>query len=175
MFLLIPKKIRIETTLTPTQCRSKLNRELVDYTRRPSLIAASEFIKKHRFECCYFGSFDKKGKVEIFYHRIKKHDGSSAGFFGRIDKREGAKGSVIVGKIRRSGAVIAAAVIWLIVCVILALSLVALKEYVGAGVTAAVMLVGLALIAYDGSESYVRSYLDSFPKDDVQDSEDSET
>lgn len=171
MFLLIPKKIRIETTLTPTQCRSKLNRELVDYTRRPSLIAASEFIKKHRFECCYFGSFDKKGRVEIFYHRVKKHDGSSAGFFGRIEKRTDAKGSVIVGKIRRSGAVVAAAVIWLIACLLLALSLVALKEYVGAGVTAAVAAIGLGLIAYDGSESYVRSYLDSFPQDDVNDNE----
>lgn len=168
MFLLIPRKVRIETTLTPAQCRTKLNRELVDYTRRPSLIAASEFIKKHRLECCYFGSFDKKGRVEIFYHRIKKHDGSSAGFFGRIEKREGVKGSVIVGKIRRSGAVVAAAVIWTIICAFLALALLSLKEYVGAGVTAAVLVVGLALIAYDGSESYIRSYLDSFPKDGEQ-------
>lgn len=168
MFLLIPKKIRIETSLTPAQCRSKLNRELIEYTRRPSLVAASEFLKKHRLECCYFGSFDKQGRVEIFYHRVKKYDGSSAGFFGRIEKREGAKGSVIKGTIRRSGAVVAAAVIWTAACLLLALALTALKEYAGAAVTAAVMLVGLGLIAHDGSESYVRSYLESFPKDEEQ-------
>ena len=54
------------------------------------------------------------------------------------------------------------AVLWTIVTVILALSLLALKEYVGAGVSAGLMLIGLALITYDGSESYIRSYLDGF-------------
>lgn len=173
MFLIIPKKVRIETSLTPAQCRNKLNRELVDYTRKPSLVAASKFIKKHRLECCYYGSFDKSGKAEIFYHRIKKHDVSSAGFFGRIEKRPDKKGSVIVGSIRRSASVVIASVLWLIICLVLLLALLGLREFPGAAVTAVVMLAGLGLMIYDGSEKYIRSYLDSFPKDG-EDSNDSE-
>ena len=165
MFLLFPRRVRVETSLTPKQCRERLNRDLIPYTRRPSLVAASGFIKAHKLECCYFGSRGKEGgavKAEIFYHRAKKHDGSSAGFFGTIQKREDGKGAVIEGKIRRTAAVMIVAVLWTIVTVILALSLLALKEYVGAGVSAGLMLIGLALITYDGSESYIRSYLDGF-------------
>lgn len=162
MFLLFPKKYSIETSFTPAQCRRKLNGELIEYNRKPSLIAASQFLKKHRFECCYFGSWDKSGKVEIFYHRAKKHDGSSAGFFGRIEKS--GKGAVITGKIRRTAAVVTVAVLWTIVSILLILSLIALKEYEGAGCMAAVFLIGLGLMTYDGSASYLKAYLESFPK-----------
>ncbi len=166
MFLLIPKKIRVETALTPTQCRTRLARELEDYTRRPSFVAASEFIKKHKLTSCYFGSTDKTGRTEIFYHMAKKHDGSSAGFYGSIIKPDetAADGTraVFVGHIRRSIGVMVTAWLWTIVCVVLVLALVALKEYIGAGVTGGVMLVGLLLMAYDRSESFIRSYLDGF-------------
>ena len=72
MFFLLPKKVSLETKMSPAECRRKLNRELIDYTRKPSLVAASQFLKKHRLENCYFGSSEKSGKVEIFYHRAKK-------------------------------------------------------------------------------------------------------
>jgi hypothetical protein len=163
MFLLFPKKYSIETTLTPSQCRKKLNRELIEYNRKPSLIAVNGFIRKHRYECCYFGNWDKSGKFELFYHRAKKHDGSSAGFFGRIEKTE--NGSRITGKIRRTAAVAVVAVLWTLVSAVLILTLIALKEYEGTACTAAVFLVGLALMLYDGSESYLKSYLESFPKE----------
>lgn len=169
MFFLFPKQVRIETSLTPSQCRARLNRELVEYRRRPSLVAASEFLKKHRLECCYFGSCEKDGstvKAEIFYHRAKKHDGSSAGFFGRIEKREDGKGSVITGSIRRTASVMCAAVIWTLALIFLILSLVAMKEYTGAAVSAAVFVTGLGLIVYDRSAGYVRSYLESFCESD---------
>ena len=168
MFLLFPKKIRIETALTPKQCRERLNRELVPYTRKPSLVAASGFIKAHKLECCYFGSCGKEGsevRAEIFYHRAKKYDGSSAGFFGSIAKREGGKGAVIEGKIRRTAAVVVTALLWTAAMLFLTLSLVALKEYAGAGVAAALMVTGLGLMTYDRSESYIRSYLESFKED----------
>jgi hypothetical protein len=164
MFLLFPRKYTVETTLTPSQCRKKLNRELIEYNRKPSLIAANSFIKKHRLECCYFGSWDKSGKFELFYHRAKKHDGSSAGFFGRIEKTE--SGSRITGKIRRTAAVVVTSALWTAVSLLLILSLIALKEYEGAACTAAVFAVGLGLMIYDGSEKYLKSYLDSFPKSD---------
>ena len=70
MFFLLPKKVSLETKMSPAECRRKLNRELIDYTRKPSLVAASQFLKKHRLENCYFGSSEKSGKVEIFYHFI---------------------------------------------------------------------------------------------------------
>ena len=165
MFLLFPKKIRIESALTVKQCRERLNRELVAYTRKPSLVAASGFIKAHRLESCYFGSCGKEGntvRAEIFYHRAKKYDGSSAGFFGSIEKRPDGKGSVIAGKIRRTAAVVITAVLWTLVMLILTLSLAALKEYTGAAVSAAVMIAGAALMSFDRSESFIRSYLDSF-------------
>ena len=94
MFLLFPKKIRITTSLTAKQCREKMTRDMVEYTRRPSIVAASSFIKAHRLENCYYGSCVKKDGVinsEIFYHRAKKHDGSSAGFFGTVTKTEDGK------------------------------------------------------------------------------------
>lgn len=163
MFLLFPKKYSIETTLTPSQCRKKLNRELIEYNRKPSLIAVNRFIKNHRYECCYFGNWDKSGKFELFYHRAKKHDGSSAGFFGTIEKTE--NGSRITGKIRRTAAVVVVAVLWIVISAMLILSLAALGEYEGAACTAAVFLIGLGLMLYDGSESYLKSYLESFPKE----------
>ena len=165
MFLLFPKNIRVVSSLTPKQCRERLSRELVEYTRKPSLVAASGFIKAHKLESCYFGSCGKEGnavKAEIFYHRAKKHDGSSAGFFGSISKREDGKGAVIEGKIRRTAAVVVTAVLWTVVTLLLALSLLSLKEYLGAGVTIGVMLIGLALMTYDRSESFIRTYLDTF-------------
>ena len=169
MFLLFPKKICFKTTLTPSQCRKKLNTELVEYNRKPSLIAANQFIKKHRFECCYFGSWDKGGKFEIFYHRAKKHDGSSAGFFGRIEKAEG--GSVITGRIRRTAAVTVTAAIWIAATALLLLALIAIKEYKGAACTAVIAVIGLGLILYDGSEGYLKAYLDSFPKNEEEKSQ----
>ncbi|SDA12267.1 hypothetical protein SAMN02910447_00566 [Ruminococcus sp. YE71] len=170
MFLLIPKKVRIETKMTPNQCRTRLNREMEDYTRRPSFVAASEFIKKHKLTSCYFGSTDKTGRTEIFYHRAKKHDGSSAGFYGVIskpdDKAADGTRAVFTGHIRRNIGVMVVAWLWTLVCIALVLALAALKEYVGAGVTGAVMVIGLLLMAYDRSESYIRSYLDTFAKAD---------
>ncbi len=166
MFLLIPKKVRIETQMTPAQCRTKLNRELEDYTRRPSFVAASEFIKKHKLTSCYFGSTDKTGRTEIFYHMAKKHDGSSAGFYGSVTKPDerAADGTraVLVGHIRRNIGVMVVAWLWTLVCIALVLSMVAVKEYVGAGVTGGVMIAGLLLMAYDRSERYIRSYLETF-------------
>ncbi len=166
MFLLIPKKIRIETALTQKQCRERLNRELVPYTRKPSLVAASGFIKAHKLEDCFFGSCVKENsgtvKAEIFYHRAKKYDGSSAGFFGTIIKREDGKGAVIEGSIRRTAAVVITSVLWTIVTLLLTLVLLSMKEYIGTGVSAAVMLVGLGLITYDRSESFIREYLEGF-------------
>lgn len=164
MFYLLPRKITIETSLTPAQCRGKLARELIEYRRRPSLIAASGFLKKHRLECCYFGSCEKSGKVEIFYHRAKKHDGSSAGFFGKIEKHPGGKGSVIHGSIRRTASVVTAAVVWTLALLFLLLSLAAMKEYTGAAATAALFVTGLGLILYDRSAEYVKKYLESFPE-----------
>ena len=169
MFLLIPKKIRIETALTQKQCRERLNRELVPYTRKPSLVAASGFIKAHKLEDCFFGSCVKENsgtvKAEIFYHRAKKYDGSSAGFFGTISKREDGKGAVIEGSIRRTAAVVITSVLWTIVTLLLTLVLLSMKEYIGTGVSAAVMLVGLGLITYDRSESFIRKYLESFKEE----------
>lgn len=162
MFLLFPKKYSVNTSLTPSQCRRKLNRELIEYNRKPSLVAASGFLKKHRLECCYFGNWDKNGKCEIFYHRAKKHDGSSAGFFGRIEKTE--NGSLITGSIRRTAAVVTVAVLWTVVSLLLILSLTALKEYEGAVCMAAVFIIGFGLMTYDGSEKFIKSYLESFPK-----------
>lgn len=173
MFLLFPKKYEIETTLTPSQCRRKLNGELIEYNRKPSLIAANQFLKKHRYECCYFGSWDKSGKVEIFYHRAKKHDGSSAGFFGRIEKT--GSGARISGKIKRTAAVFAAASLWTAVSLLLILSLIALKEYEGAGCMAALFIIGLGLMTYDGSEKFLKAYLESFPKPENADKTDSGT
>lgn len=161
MFLLFPKRCELKTSLTSTQCRKKLNSELVEYNRKPSLIAVNRFIKTHRFECCYFGSWDKNGKFELFYHRAKKHDGSSAGFFGTIEKTDG--GSVIKGSVRRSAAVCIAAAVWCLLLLLMILSMIALKIYDGAACCGALFLVGLALIAYDGSEKYIKSYLESFP------------
>ncbi len=167
LFFLFPRKVRIETSMTPAQCRAKLARELVEYRRRPSLIAASEFLKKHRLESCYFGSCDKDGKAvraEIFYHRAKKHDGSSAGFIGRIEKSPGGKGSVITGSIRRTAAVMTAAALWTLMLLFLILSLIAMKEYAGALVSAGVFLAGLGLIVYDRSAGYIEKYLETFPE-----------
>ena len=167
MFLMFPKKIRVETALTPKQCRERLMREMVEYTRRPSLVAASSFIKAHRLESCYFGSCVKKDGVvtaEIFYHRAKKHDGSSAGFFGTIVKREDGKGSVIEGKIRRTAWSLAVAMTWSSFTLFFALIQLLLGIWVGAAVTFGVMLVGLLMMSYDRSESYIRSYLEGFAK-----------
>jgi amino acid permease len=55
--------------------------------------------------------------------------------------------------------------LWTLVSAVLILTLIALKEYEGTACTAAVFLVGLALMLYDGSESYLKSYLESFPKE----------
>ncbi|MBR1724110.1 MAG: hypothetical protein IJ723_03720 [Ruminococcus sp.] len=164
-FLLFPRRVRIETSLTPTQCRAKLSRELITYRRKPSLVAASQFLKKHRLEDCYFGSCDKDGgrvRAEIFYHRAKKYDGSSAGFFGTIDKAPDGKGSVISGSIRRSAAVVTAAAVWTVMLIVLILMLLAMREYPGAAVSGAVFLIGLGLIVYDRSADHVKKYLESF-------------
>ena len=169
MFFLFPRKVRIETSMTPAQCRAKLGRELTEYRRRPSLVAMSEFLKKHRLECCYYGSCEKNNgqvRAEIFYHRAKKYDGSSAGFFGNIEKLPDGKGSVITGSIRRTASVVAAAAVWTAVLLILILSLIAMKEYTGAGVSAGLLAVGLGLILYDRSAAYIESYLRSFPERD---------
>ncbi len=162
MFLLFAKSFSAETSLTPAQCRKKLIRELTDYTRKPGIIAANSFFKAHRSESCYYGSCDKNGRVEIFFHKAKKHDGSSAGFFGRIEKTE--NGSRIVGKIRRTAAVGIAAVIWSILLIIMILLLISLKIYDGAVCSAILFVLGLALIAYDGSEQAVKEYINGFPK-----------
>ena len=44
MFFLLPKKVSLETKMSPAECRRKLNRELIDYTRKPSLVAASQIL-----------------------------------------------------------------------------------------------------------------------------------
>ena len=74
-------------------------------------------------------------------------------------------GAVIEGKIRRTAAVVVTALLWTAAMLFLTLSLVALKEYAGAGVAAALMVIGLGLMTYDRSESYIRSYLESFKED----------
>ncbi|MBQ1538474.1 MAG: hypothetical protein IIZ73_09195 [Ruminococcus sp.] len=167
MFFLFPRRVRIETSMTPAQCQAKLGRELTEYRRRPSLVAMSEFLKKHRLECCYYGSCEKVGggvRAEIFYHRAKKYDGSSAGFFGNIEKIPDGKGSVITGSIRRTASVVCAAVVWTLVLLILVLALLGMREFAGAGVSAGMLAVGLGLILYDRSAGYIESYLRSFPE-----------
>ncbi len=170
MFLLFAKKFSAETSLTPAQCKRKLRCDLISYTRRPSLIAVNGFIKTHRSESCFYGDLDKNGRVEIFFHRAKKHDGASAGFFGKIEKTE--HGSRISGKLKRTAAVGIAAAVWCILLILLILTLISLKIYDGAACTAVLFAVGAALIAYDGSENALKSYLDSFPKPDSGDNAD---
>lgn len=165
MFLLFPKKIRITTSLTAKQCREKMTRDMVEYTRRPSLVAASSFIKAHRLENCYYGSCVKKDGVihsEIFYHRAKKHDGSSAGFFGTVTKTEDGKGAVIEGMIRRTAWSMAMISTWFTVTFLFAVLLTVLKITIGAVVTLGVMAAGILLMTYDRSESFIRDYLKQF-------------
>ena len=71
---------------------------------------------------------------------------------------------MLTGHIRRPVGVMVTAWVWTLVCIVLVLALIALKEYTGAGVTGAVMAAGLLLMAYDRSESYIRVYLDTFAK-----------
>ena len=162
MFLLFPRKITVETSLTPAQCRARLARELVTYKRKSPLVDASRFLKQHRAEECFFGSCSKDGKTRVFYHRAKRHDGSSAGFYGNISRSPEGKGSVITGSIRRPVAVVIAAAVWTLVLIVLILALLALKEYAGAAVSGVLFLAALGEMAYDRSAKYVREYLEGF-------------
>lgn len=164
MFLLIPKKVRIETSMTPKQCREKLNRDLETYSRKSGFLSASQFIKSHKLESCYFGSSNASGKVRIFYHRAKKYDGSSAGFFGTISKRTDGKGAVIEGKIRRSVSTVIVAVVWFLSTLLFTLGFLGMRTYDGAVIMGLLCIFGTAAVAYDGSQKYVRDYLESFPK-----------
>lgn len=165
MFVIFPKKIEVESPLTVKQCRKKLRRDLVEYQRKPSLIAASRFIKRHKSEDCLFGSVDGS-KAEIFCHRAKKHDGSSAGFFGRIEKN--GNGSKLVGHIRRTAAVTVCAVVWTLFSLLVVLSLIAMKEYEGAVCVGAIAAAGFCLITWDTSEKKIREYLSEFSRDKTQ-------
>lgn len=163
MFLLFPKKIEIRTSMTPKQCREKISGEIREKRKKSGLIAASAFVKEHRFDSCYYGEWDKSGELKLFYHKAKKHDGTSAGFYGRIEKTDG--GSVIRGRIRKAVPAVVFSCIFILLSVVLILALVSLKEYKGAICTAAVFLVGLWFMIYDSSESYIKTYLKTFEED----------
>ncbi|MCD8094742.1 MAG: hypothetical protein LUE12_01240 [Ruminococcus sp.] len=164
MFFIFPKKYEFYTTLTPKQCANKLRRELVDFQRKPSLVAANKFFKAHRQDDCYYGSWESGGSFEVFYHHAKKHDGSSAGFFGSIKKSD--DGSVITGKLRRTVPFYIVCATWTLILLFLILCLLALKEYEGALCTVAVFVIGLLLICQDNSAQEVKGFLSSFPSEE---------
>lgn len=153
------RQIVIETSLSPKKLCKRLDRELTEYRPTLNIFSLGRFMRKHRYESCFYGCRRDDHRVVIFHHQAKKRDGGASGFFGVIEKTE--NGSRLVGKIRKPlSAYISAAVITL-VCVFLMLMAAGLREFLAFGLFAGILTVSLFLILFDDKKKYIEAYLES--------------
>ena len=153
------RQIVIETSLSPKKLCKRLDRELTEYRPTLNIFSLGRFMRKHRYESCFYGCRRDDHRVVIFHHQAKKRDGGASGFFGVIEKTE--NGSRLVGRIRKPvSAYISAAALTLIAWVLI-LMCAGLREYAAMGVFAGIWAVALFLILFDDKKKYIEAYLES--------------
>ena len=162
MFSIIPSSYEFETSLTPKQVAKKLNQDLIEYRPTINVMAMGRFMRKHRFESCYYGCRTGQYEFRVFHHSAKKRDGGATGFYGRIEQSE--NGSVIKGKFRKPVFTYVVAVLWTIVTLLLALILFAVGEKIGALCFLGILIAGIVIMFLDNKKPIIKAYLDSFPK-----------
>lgn len=162
MFSVLPVSYEFETTLSPKKAARKLDHDLVEHRPTINIMSQGRFMRKHRFETCFYGCRTSLYDFQVFHHTAKKRDGGTTGFYGRITESE--NGSLIRGSFRKPVYTYVLAVIWTLVTLFLALTLFALNEKIGALCTFGVFALGIFIMFWDNKKSFVKDYLESFPK-----------
>ncbi len=153
------RKIVTETSLSPKKLCKRLDRELTEYRPTLNIFSLGRFMRKHRYESCFYGCRRDDHRVVILHHQAKKRDGGASGFFGVIEKTE--NGSRLVGRIRKPvSAYISAAALTLIAWVLI-LMCAGLREYAAMGVFAGIWAVALFLMLFDNKKKLIEAYLES--------------
>ena len=173
MLLIIPKKYRFETTLSPKRVARKLDGELTEFRPTMNVLATGKFMKSHKLESLYYGRREGD-KFRVFYHKFKKKDGGETGFFGTYTKSE--HGTLIEGSLRKPVSTYVFGIIWTLLTLLSGLVCLALKQEYGAIACAVVFLAGVFFLFWDTKSSYLYSYLDGFPRyeEDEQSSEETQ-
>lgn len=162
MFSIIPVSYEFETSLKPKQVAKKLNQDLVEQRPTINIMSNGRFMRNHRFETCFYGCRTSQYEFQVFHHMAKKRDGGATGFYGVIEQSD--NGSTIKGKFRKPVYTYVIAVIWTIITLFLALTLVAVKENTGAICFSGLFVLGIFVMFWDNKKPFVKAYLDSFPK-----------
>lgn len=161
MLSFFPVSFELETTLSPKRLARKLDHELVEHRPTINILSQGRFMRKYRYETCFYGCRTSSTQFRLFHHEAKKRDGGSTGFYGTIEETE--NGSLISGSFRKPTYTYVFGAIWTLVIAVLTLFSVSLAEYAAAGCFAGLWAIGIWFMFNDNKKPLLRAYLESLP------------
>ena len=150
MFVIKPKKVRIESSLSKKQIIERYERKTVSFKARGSIIGISGLLKKYKLSEIYYGNRNGD-KIRVSHHAPKKKDGSSTTFYGTVSETENA--TVIEGKIMKPVTTCVFAAVWLVCVLFFALVCYALENTGGAAAFSATAIIGFLIMFLDGGKT----------------------
>lgn len=157
----IPEKYTADVALSKKKLIKRLRGDLVEYKPSLNVLSTSRFMRMHREESVYYGRCSGD-RVQIFYHRAGKRDGSSTGFFGRIEERGG--GCRITGTFRKPMYAYAMAGLLALVCILCAVGTYAGDSPKGAAVFLLLGAVGVFMMLFDSHKARLKKFLNGLPR-----------
>ncbi|MBR6102354.1 MAG: hypothetical protein IKP95_07990 [Ruminococcus sp.] len=167
MLSILPVSFEYRTSLSPKRLARRLDRELTEHRPTLNLMSQGRFMRKHKFESCFYGCRTSADRFQVFHHEAKKRDGGSTGFFGRITETE--NGSLITGSFRKPVYTYIFGGVWTLVILLISLMAAGMREFAAAGAFAAVWAVGVFFMFWDNKRPIVRAYLENLPAEKQQD------
>lgn len=153
------REIVIETSMSPKKLCKRLDRELTEYRPTLNIFSLGRFMRKHRYETCFYGCRRDDYRVVIFHHQAKKRDGGASGFFGEIEKTE--NGSRLKGRIRKPVSAYVSAALLTLIAWLLILMCAGLREFYAMGAFSGIWAVALFLMMFDNKKKLIEAYLKS--------------
>ena len=80
MLSILPVSFEYRTSLSPKRLARRLDRELTEHRPTLNLMSQGRFMRKHKFESCFYGCRTSADRFQVFHHEAKKRDGGSTGF-----------------------------------------------------------------------------------------------
>ncbi|NLZ45575.1 MAG: hypothetical protein GX896_02680 [Clostridiales bacterium] len=156
MFLIIPKKVHINSEYTTKKYLSEFEKN-TSKMREKGVFRVSKHIKSNWETPCYYGS-RKENKITVFYHHPKKRDGGGARFNGQVLKTQ--SGCEIEGYIRQSAVTYILALVWTIIFALF--SLVFLVDgSKNAILTLSLLVIGIFIFFWSGNKpKHIKAYLE---------------
>ena len=173
MLSILPVSFEYRTSLSPKRLARKLDRELEEHRPTMNIMSQGRFMRKHKFESCFYGCRTSADCFQVFHHQAKKRDGGSTGFFGKMIPD--GSGTLISGSFRKPVYTYVFAAVWTLVILLMTLMAAGLREFIAAGCFVGVWAAGVFLMFWDNKRPIVRAFLENLPGAEEADSGDGET